>query len=467
MAVNQEILAAQTEGYKISEEAVGLEGKAFQEGVQLVKDQRDKALEKEKQDKKDAFEMERLQAESDARKAEAEEQQLQQQIREEEFNKLIEDGKERGLISDEIYNQYAADRDAFWKDQGLQAKLYGELGTKDAEKFKTLLQTALGAEQNYSSAQQNIANANIGTGSPDALNLQRAIVAQKGTPKIEMVGGKHYFVFPDPRDPDNADANFLVDINKFNEFDPNNPGAILGEFKGIRTYDGMQADFLAKSDLVAVYQNGTAGPDEELKVDQFLDEQLKSPEDMNELISSIYTIQDFDVSEFAKNNNIDISGGSDPDKLDPQDIEMMDGQAGYSAQEKQIVKEIFKGSLEARYGKQDPNKAGGVSLEDREQILKNEKLELEVQKLQIEIDKDPLLRQEIDDRVGTWESNPKDVGPLKNLGNVSDVYWDPKSKEWVAEMKSKQIIGLGGSQETGPEASNVRGLFGSGFSELE
>ena len=318
---------------------------AFQKGKALITDQIDKNLKFEQDQKKNEFELERLEYESTKREMSLDKAITMQQAEKAEYFDLIEQAHAKGLISDEAYNLAPEKRENWYKDQTTALKH----GTDKASLTRRLGQ-AMKGEQNWGKVLELASNSDISMSSTEAYRMDMAIdvYAKKsgGAPPPIITGedGKDYFEIPDPE----GGEPILIPVDGV----ANNPGGVFGQFDPKVNFEKVQANFAAKQPaLFGRFKEGKATKADLNNTQIWFENQLANSTQVLELADSML----IDVGDKLNHADLGITDLDKDGRVSGRDFDI-NGDGEIDDQEKAAMKGLYTEILKAEFGEQEFDK---------------------------------------------------------------------------------------------------------------
>ena len=344
------------------EEAANAGAGAFAEGAGLITDQIEKNRKADIQAQKDALELNRLADAEVKRKTAMEEQLVEAQEKKNAYFELLDEAHVKGLISKEVFALSQEQRDAWWKDQ---AKAYKH--GADSKTLKKRLDKVLAGEKNWQNAVKFAQSAVISESSPDAYKLDLAIELYSrengaSPPPVKEIDGVDHFVltYIDPVTNEQEEVTVPVDqmVNMQSE------EGLFGSYDKITTMGTAINGFDdSHKEVIDRFNSGKATDNDVATIGRYYDANIDTPQKKREYANSVFTSTTFDSETFLKDNPTVSTEHGDPDKLDVEDIEMMDGQPGFSPEEDAILRQIFQDSITGQYGEEQEYNNPGYTKE--------------------------------------------------------------------------------------------------------
>lgn len=420
-------------------------GESFSEGFDLVTTQIDKNR-KESQEKEDrAYMLKKRARDEDLAEMDYEKKNMMYQAEKGETFKIIDDGIESGLLKAADYSGYQNNREAWWKDQANQLKLYEDIGDKAS--FRTRISSAIKGEEAWSGLAEGSKGLSISDSSGEAQNIDLAIdrwheKSPDSAPPIITKGGIDYFEIP------NADGSGTVQI-AVDKVASGDPSKVYGDYEEPITVEGVRTS-IGDDPVLGDMIRGQYANDEAVK--NYLRQKVSSPEGeldkikLKEVVNSLaldgLDLQDYDVVD--TNNDGEIN---------KDDITLAN------------LEEVFFGMIEGEFGKQDKQKP----------LTQAEKLKIQNLRLQQEnirnkgTSNSKTSTKEVKVLADAYDDfiNTNSTASLKNRGDILDVYQKPVTdangnptgeQEWFISTQNKGVISAGNAGV--PNGDVVKGALG-------
>ena len=282
-------------------------------------------------------------------------------------------------------------------------------------------------------------------------------------PKPVIEGGKSYFVFPDPLDPDNREADVKLlaeDVANFQD----DWSSILGDFKEPRTLPALQNEVIQKNDnLRRLLESKSARKSEIEAATLNIVKDIDTEAAVDETLAGIATFTGFDVDSFVADTGISLG---DDGELSSDDFDSDPNTPGIQVNHRALA-HLLELSLEAEYGEQ--TNADAERLDEKEVRIKQEKIESETTKnlsvatknyreaRELELGHEAYAIEQEENNLAYTEwfegTDKTNTSLLDNVGEILHVRWN--KDKWEITLKTQEIIEAGNDEKAGPNKNSV------------